>query len=462
MAKTVFDCIFAGIGLLVSLPLMLLLAILIKLDSPGPIFFKHLRVGLHGREFWMYKFRKMRDDLRPGPKLSPKHDPRLTRIGRIMERFKLDELPQFWNILRGEMSVVGPRPEIPEIVRLYTPEQRRILTVKPGLVGPNQIACRNEKELIPENVSDIESYYVQHLLQNKLQRDLQYVRERTFWRDMKYLVAAIGATLLEPLSPAHWQRRGNELRQLAIDLGLATAGFLTALVLKLDSLPGVEEAQTLLPAAAILLFWLGVAFVFLGIDRQVWQFFSKPDLLTLLKAILFAHAAGAMSIYVISGWQFPISLFLLDIITTTGYLCAFRLALACKNEKPPGKHRHGRTPALVYGADSEGELLLRRLEANPGMRAMPIGIIDHDSRKRGQRIHDLQVLGNAHDLPALHSIFGVKEIYIPEREANGDLEQLLRYCRELGISCRFVSTLFLDEPVRMVPPSAGKRAAAYS
>ncbi len=211
MVKEIFDRTLAAIGLLVAAPLIALLGLLIKLESPGPVFFKHLRSGKNGRLFRMYKFRKMPHGMSAGPRISPKYDLRLTRVGKVMDRLKLDEIPQLFNILKGDMSFVGPRPEIPEIVNLYDAEQSKVLSVKPGLVGPNQIVWRNEKNLLPENVSDVESYYVKHILPEKLARDLRYVEEANFFLDLKYLVLALGATILEPLKPIHFIRRQQEI-----------------------------------------------------------------------------------------------------------------------------------------------------------------------------------------------------------------------------------------------------------
>jgi lipopolysaccharide/colanic/teichoic acid biosynthesis glycosyltransferase len=309
MIKEIFDRTLAAIGLFVAAPLMAL-----RSSSRS-----NLRADLHiaGRQERLPsddKFRKMPHDLNTGPAISPKNDPRLTKVGGVLERLKLDELPQLLNILKGEMSFVGPRPEIPEIVRLYNAEQKKVLAVKPGLFGPNQIVWRNEKNLLPNDLSDVEAYYIEHILLEKLARDLRYVEEQSFFLDLKYFLLAVGVTLFEPLKPVHFMRRKWEILHLAIDLGLCALALAAALLIKYDlNLSAVlwRQALAVLP---ILLFWQMIAFVFLGIYQQIWSYASKEDLLMIMKAILLATALAGVTVYAFGKVQFPASVFILDAI----------------------------------------------------------------------------------------------------------------------------------------------------
>jgi lipopolysaccharide/colanic/teichoic acid biosynthesis glycosyltransferase len=443
MIKGIFDRTLAAIGLLVAAPLMALLALLIKLESRGPVFFKHLRVGRNGRLFRMYKFRKMPDLLHAGPKISPKYDPRLTRVGKVMDRLKLDEIPQLFNILKGDMSLVGPRPEIPEIVNLYNAEQRMVLTVKPGLVGPNQIVWRNEKNLLPENVSDVESYYVKHILPEKLARDLRYVEETNFFLDLKYLVLAFGATIFEPLKPMHFIRRKREIFHLAIDLGLCLLAFAAVLSVKYDFQISAVLLQQAVDVLPMLLFWQMTAFVFLDVYQQVWKFASYVDLLTIIKAVLFATTLTAAMIYPIWRLEFPVSVLILYAVLCIGFLGGMRLVLNCLKQKTAGAKIRPAKKIMIYGANAEGELLLRRIFANLGPSGCPIGFLDDDPQKRGDKIHGLPVMGNFSDLPLLKELYGIEEIYIAADESmNGDLQRLLDICGTLQVRCQFVATTF--------------------
>ncbi len=181
--KRIIDFSAALAGLAVLAPLLLLIALLIKLDSPGPVFFRGLRVGKGARPFRILKFRTMGAEAeRQGPGITTANDPRVTGIGRRLRRTKLDELPQLINVLKGEMSLVGPRPEDPAYVGLYTPEQKRVLSVAPGITSPASLAFRNEEALLQG--PDWKRQYVETVLPRKLEIELEYIEKRSLVSDM--------------------------------------------------------------------------------------------------------------------------------------------------------------------------------------------------------------------------------------------------------------------------------------
>ncbi|GAB4576412.1 MAG: sugar transferase [Anaerolineae bacterium] len=176
MAKRVLDVVGSAAALILLSPIMLIIALLIRLDSPGPIFYRATRIGQHGKPFKLYKFRSMVADAdQRGPGITTAGDNRITRMGRVLRRTKLDELPQFLNVLRGEMSLVGPRPEDPRYVALYTEEQRAVLKVKPGITSPASVHYRNEEAVLKGD--DWERLYVEHVMPQKLALDLAYVHD---------------------------------------------------------------------------------------------------------------------------------------------------------------------------------------------------------------------------------------------------------------------------------------------
>jgi lipopolysaccharide/colanic/teichoic acid biosynthesis glycosyltransferase len=196
LAKRVFDVVVAGIGLVAAAPLFLAISIVIKRDSPGPVFFRQVRIGRKRRPFAMWKFRKMPHDLREqGPLLTARNDRRLTRVGHWLERTKLDELPQLLNVLASEMSIVGPRPEVPKFVDRAASEQWDLaLSVKPGIFGPNQIRYRNEADLYPKDCDDIEDFYLRHILPAKLEVDARYALRANLLGDVWLLLRGVLAT----------------------------------------------------------------------------------------------------------------------------------------------------------------------------------------------------------------------------------------------------------------------------
>jgi lipopolysaccharide/colanic/teichoic acid biosynthesis glycosyltransferase len=199
MAKRALDLVITILGLLLLCPLLLVLALWIKLDSRGPVLYRGKRVGQDGRPFLMYKFRTMVLGAESqGPAVTYRDDPRVTPAGRFLRRTKLDELPQLFNVLRGEMSLVGPRPEDPSYVEFYTPEQRLALSVKPGITGPTQLEYRDEASLLQGEGVDEE--YVTRLMPEKLKLDLQYVHTRSLLLDLKILWRTATTLLLRDRS----------------------------------------------------------------------------------------------------------------------------------------------------------------------------------------------------------------------------------------------------------------------
>ena len=182
--KRVFDIVASGCGLIVLSPLFLILAVWIKLDSPGPVFYRQVRVGRGNRDFRIFKFRSMRVGSDKGSLVTiGGHDPRITRSGYFIRKFKLDEFPQLINVFVGDMSLVGPRPEVRHYVDYWTPEQMHVLDVRPGITDPASIKFRNENELM-EAASDPEKYYIEVIMQEKIKLYLEYVQHHSFLGDI--------------------------------------------------------------------------------------------------------------------------------------------------------------------------------------------------------------------------------------------------------------------------------------
>lgn len=190
MLKRIFDLLASTLGLIILSPLFALIALLIRLTSPGPVFYRARRVGQGGREFTLYKFRSMVADAdRRGPGITAAGDSRVTPVGRVLRRTKLDELPQLWNVLRGDMSLVGPRPEDPRYVALYTPAQRRVLDVRPGITSLASIEYRNEEAVL--HGPDWEQRYIHEVMPAKLAIDLRYVQRATLFTDLLIILRTL-------------------------------------------------------------------------------------------------------------------------------------------------------------------------------------------------------------------------------------------------------------------------------
>lgn len=192
MAKRLFDCLISSLGLFFLVPLFLVLALLIKLDSRGPIFFRQQRVGLRGKLFRIHKFRTMviNADFQ-GSQITIGDDPRITRVGRWLRSTKLDELPQLFDVFVGDMSLVGPRPEVPYYVQFYPADIREeILSVRPGITDPASIKFKDESFILGL-VSDPHSTYLYEILPLKCRYYLEYIRGRTFLGDFLIVVVTL-------------------------------------------------------------------------------------------------------------------------------------------------------------------------------------------------------------------------------------------------------------------------------
>lgn len=190
-SKRIVDITLALVGLTVCLPIFIVISVCIKLDDGGPVFFMQERVGRGGKLFNIVKFRTMRLNAdRVGPAITIGADPRITRVGSWLRKTKLDELPQLWNVLVGQMSFVGPRPEVPQYVRYYNSEQRKVLNLVPGITDPASIKYRNESEILAQSQDPIRTY-VEQIMPDKIKINLQYARTATVWTDLKLIVVTV-------------------------------------------------------------------------------------------------------------------------------------------------------------------------------------------------------------------------------------------------------------------------------
>jgi lipopolysaccharide/colanic/teichoic acid biosynthesis glycosyltransferase len=188
-----FDIIFSLLGLIILFPVLLIIVLIILFDSPGPVIFRQWRVGKNNLDFKVFKFRTMQIDAdRHGLITVGSRDPRVTKVGVVLRRFKLDELPQLLNVLKGEMSLVGPRPEVRRYAELYSPaHQMRIFSVKPGITDVASIRYSNENELL-SGVSDPENYYVTQVLPAKIKLNLIFIENPTFGHYLRIIFRTIG------------------------------------------------------------------------------------------------------------------------------------------------------------------------------------------------------------------------------------------------------------------------------
>lgn len=209
MLKRAFDASLSLAGLILLAPVFAVVALLIKCEDAGPVFYRGLRVGQFGKPFWIFKFRTMVVDAEKlGGSSTAADDPRILKVGKFLRRYKLDELPQLLNVLRGKMSLVGPRPEVQQYVNMYTEEERVILLVKPGITDWASLWNSNEGAILAGR-PDPEKTYLEQIRPHKIKLQLEYVQHQSFWTDLTILIQTLGAIIFRVKTrPERGERKG--------------------------------------------------------------------------------------------------------------------------------------------------------------------------------------------------------------------------------------------------------------
>src|SRR5262249_6232892 len=297
--KRTLDFLLAAAGLIVLAPLFLLVAVAIRLDSQGPVFFRQRRVGRHMKPFKMLKFRTMvRNAAEIGPGLTVGRDHRITRFGRLLRETKIDELPQLFNVLRGDMSLVGARPEIEQYVRLYPQDYRSILKTRPGITDVASIVYRDENDLLARS-EDPEETYIHVILPDKIRMAKQYAREASLIHDVK-LIAATLIYLTYPAKALDALMAGLGRYRVAIaatlQAGLFVAANALAYVLRFDgAIPPKEFTLFLQTVGIVVVIRLAWARGF-GLFRGVWRYTGLKDLESILAATTLSSLTFALAV----------------------------------------------------------------------------------------------------------------------------------------------------------------------
>lgn len=409
MIKRIFDCLVAAVGLVVVSPILLVAAILIKLDSKGPVFFRQHRVGLGFRPFRIYKFRTMYQDAeRMGGAITADDDPRVTRVGRWLRQLKIDELPQLLNVLEGDMSLVGPRPEVEKYVALFREEFTHVLRVRPGLTDPASLKYRNEG-LHLRKAGGGEEAYVRTILPDKLRLARSYVDRASLRHDL----SLIGQTLLGVMANAWemetglpdaagvsrisgWLLRYRRVFVVAVHVVLITVANYSAFWLRFDGNVPVSELQLFVSHLPLLLAVRSLTFLPFRLYEGLWRYTGIYDLRNIVLGVVTSSVLFFGAVYVLLGnVQYPRSIYVIDGILLVCMMGGVRLARRVHAElvRTPRDRR-----VLIYGAGNAGEMVARDMLRLPDSHYEPVGFIDDNPAKVGRRIHGVRVLGGREDL----------------------------------------------------------------
>jgi lipopolysaccharide/colanic/teichoic acid biosynthesis glycosyltransferase len=457
------DIIVSLIGLLILLVMLPVLAVLIKLDSPGPVFYAARRVGKDGKVFKMFKLRTMHGTSKPlGASVSPQGDPRVTSVGLWLRRLKLNEFPQFLNILKGDMTLVGPRPEAPDMAAKYPPGAHKIFAVKPGLVGPNQISGRNEEELYPWGV-DAARFYLDEILPQKLKVDLQYIENKSFLKDLKYLLLGAWVTFSGAISRQHLTDNLTQILMLATDTLCCLASLTLAHLLLFEGFPpgAITRAYwQILPLTVLtripVIFYLGgyqTLIRYLGL-RDLKKVFQAVILGSLL-LVLCSYFAGILFL------GYGRAVFVVDWLCLTVMLVGYRVMLKTLHQyfmKEPVNMEPERV-ALIWGSGEQGVWCSRYLRQSQTPRYYLVGFIDDEVRLQHKKIDGLKVLGDHHHLEVLARLYHIQELFVAMPSIpQGRLDRVQELCQRLHITLlrflpRTVQEISVPEPLE---PQAGE------
>ena len=405
-------------------PLMLAIALLIKLDSPGPVFFRQVRVGRHGQPFRIFKFRTMTQmQVSGAPQLTVATDARITRVGRWLRPTKLDELPQLIDVLRGTMSLVGPRPEVPRYVEHYPAESReRVLSVRPGITDFASVHYRNEGELLAR-AADPEREYLDVILPSKLRYAMHYVDNVSLADDLKLLGLTL-RTVFVPTFPTskRWLAMNDSKLWGRLDRAMSSLHpqrrFFAALTDAVTVLVcwhitylfrlGFERYQPGRPwyddyvSFGVVAAYM-VCLALLGVGRGIWRYFGFDDLKRITLGCLMGGAISAVAVLLaqLSGVARAVLLLhpLFCIAALSIVRMAYRMVWEQARSNINGQHGEPKR-AIVLGAGEAARRLIASIHLRDGWTVL--AMLDDDPAKRGSRVGGIPVLGPLADLALPH------------------------------------------------------------
>lgn len=444
--KRFFDLLLV----IVTAPLWLLLtgiiAVFVRLDSAGPVFFRQPRVGKNGKIFKMYKFRTMVENADAlGPSITAHNDSRVTQIGVLLRWMKIDEVPQFINVLKGEMSIVGPRPEIPSIVEKYSEEQRKVLDVLPGIIGFSQIKNRDEEAMM-EGQADPEKFYVEQIMPEKLKGDLSYIRSKDPFKDVRILFGSAGMMLMTSIKFRYIFESKRRMTFLFFDIALCMLSFYVAMLMRFEGQIPASEMQltfSIIPVVAIV---RAPFFVYFGLYQTLWQYLGIQELFSIIKATVASSVFFAFISFLLQMDFPPRSIILIDTLLLTMMLGASRVGFKVSAERLKktllGGGSVNRKNVLIIGAEDTGEFLVREFIKNSALGYRPVGFLDDDPQKWDLRIHGVKVVGKTSQLEEAVKIKKAEEVIVALAKADSrHMREIIKKCQDLNLPCRIVPTV---------------------
>lgn len=433
--KRALDVMLALLGLIVGAPLMVLIALLIRLDSPGKAIFSQPRLGLHGHVFRMHKFRKFPGHWgSQGAPITVAADARMTRLGRILERTKLDELPQLWNILRGEMSFVGPRPESLPFKDLFIDEFAHVHDYVPGIFGPNQVLFRNESHLYPAD-QDPEIFYREQLFPRKAQNDLDYFSRATFSSDLIWVLRGLWCSIAGTIDWRQVMRRSGRI--LIADFVLIQLAWLGANLLRFEGLPWNYHWDVYLTGTWLMPLVVMPVMLLGGHYRSLARHFTAPDAVRLLMTGTAGWLLAYLTLLVMFERNASFGVGLIATVLGVFLMKTVRVFYSeyfrnrAQNPSPHADIDHA--ALLIYGAGGAGIALAGLLKHAFPMTRVVGFLDDNDQDLRGRTISGYPVLGSERDLDTLHAVYRLGQIWTTFEPNRFKFQRLTDWCERNAV-----------------------------
>ncbi len=374
-----------------------------------------------------------------GPKITGKNDPRITQVGGLLRKTRLDELPQLFNVLRGEMSMVGPRPEIPEVVEKYPPHAKKILQVKPGIFGPTQLNHLDETDQMPED-ADPEKYYVEKILPGKIASDLSYAENRDLYKDLKILLGGSAGFILDWIKLRYIFESRRRSLFLILDILFSVFSLWMGFNLRYEGNIPPEEAQllfhTLIPVMILL---RAPCFIYFGLYQTLWQYLGIQELISIIKAVTVGSLLLPFIPFFLQTSYPPRSTLVIDWLILIMVVGGSRVIFKLTAERLRQPKFDRRKSVIIVGAEDTGELLVREFIKRPTLGYKPVGFVDNNLEKIGVRIHGVKVIGKISQLAQVARVKKVDEVIIALPESSGEeIKNIIRDCQNAHISCRIV------------------------
>lgn len=439
MIKRLFDIMASLLALVVLSPLILIVAALIRLDSSGPVIFRQRRVGKGGKPFNIYKFRTMIEDAsKLGPSITAKEDPRITQIGRILRHLKLDEIPQFWNVLKGDMSLVGPRPEVPHLTAYFPQEAQKIFSVKPGIFGTSQLSNIDEANMMAEE-PDTEKFYIEKILPEKIKNDLAYIHNRNPFKDLKILLGSSTALLVNSLKLRYVLESPRRILFLFVDLCFAVLSVWAGFLLRFEGAIPVEEQIIFYSMIPFITLLRAPCFITFGLYQTLWQYLGVQELVAIIKAATAGSLLLPFVLFLLQAEQPPRSVLVIDWFLLIMMLGGFRIFFKLTADRLRHTKLDKKRNVLIVGAEDAGEMLVREYIKRPNLGYWPVGFVDDHPEKIGLRIHGIKVIGKIFQISQISKLKKVDEVVIALSEASPEkIKIITKQCRDLKIPCRII------------------------